>query len=444
MRLNQNLLIACSALLAVGCSTRTNELEQDVTFTANVDKAMVSIDGTRVGRTPIRVALDRTRNHELVIGKSGYETYEAVLRPALHGANYGFADNIKVNLAVDSGAPSEVSEEDMPAFNRAKALAEAPFGFDAAVYGTLAGDLAEARQSAERLAAAANDAKRRAETAEQNLAKALAALKAQDASSDAAKLEASEASLRTALAEAESAAQQVARSQQVVGERIALLESLQKKGEAAPREATEGVAAAQLDAEIAQRKATAANETVAKATAALEAATKAIAASRTATPDRLEAISRGAQANRANAADFAAKIEESSRVLAARVEALTRQITEGKTADPVAEAELAAAKRESAELTVQLATIAAAASKDVSEAAAKNLADANARVSALENKLADAKLAVEAKTREVRARTYAEYSARKGLLERGLRTGELTKESYQQALDALDKELRGR
>lgn len=447
MRLNQNLLIACSALL-VGCTTSTNELEQDVTFSANVDRAMIEIDGVRVGRTPIRVALDRTRNHEIVVGKSGYETYQTVLRPTLNGGDYGFQENIKVNLSPDTGAPTDVPEEDMPAFNRAKSLADAPFGVDAAIYGTLAGDLAEARQSAERLAAAANTAKRRSEAAEQNLAKAVAALKAQEGSGDAeaaAKLEANERSLRNALADAEAAAKQLEKTRQVVDERLAFLESLQAKGQAAPKESTEAVAAAKLDAEAAQRKAEVANEAVAKAAAALEAAAAAKAkTAQAADPARIEAISRGAEANRANVTEFAAKIEQSSRSLAARVDELARQLAEGKASNPAAEAELAAARRENAELAVQLAAAKAAAAKGESEQADKALAEANEKAAALEAKLADTKLAVEAKTREVRARTYAEYTARKGLLERGLRTGELNKETYQQALEALDKELRNR
>ena len=446
MRLNQNLLVACSALLAVGCATSTNELQQDVTFTANVSKAMVQVDGTRVGRTPIRVALDRTRNHELVVGKSGYETYETVLRPTLHASGaYGFDESIKVALNVDTGAPNEIAEEDMPAFKRAKALADAPFGVDAAIYGTLAGDLADAKQSAERLAEAADAAKRRANAAEDNLAKAVAAMKSQDGSAEDAKLASDERELRGALAAAETDAKQVEKSRQAVAERIAFLEALQKKGLPVPSESTEALAGAKLEAEAAQRKADASAEAVAKATAALEAAVAAKAKTgQPADTAKVDATLRFAEANRSTAADFATRIEQSSRALSARIDELARQVAESKSPNAETEAALAAARKENADLAVQLAAANAAAAKAASESADKALAEANARVGSLETKLADAQLAVEAKTRENRARAYAEYTARKGLLERGLRTGELNKDTYREALEALDKELRNR
>jgi len=448
MRPNQTLLVACAALLA-GCTATTNELEQDVNFSANVDRAMVEVDGVRVGRTPIRLALDRTRNHEVVIGKSGYEVYRTVLRPTLRNGNYGFEESIKVNLAPDTGASAnDVPEEDMAEFNRAKNLADAPFGVDAAIYGTLAGDLAEAKQSAERLSLMAAAARKNVATSEERLAKAIAEARAQSEQGAAkadAQLEASEQALRNALAQAEADAQQAEKAQQHVAQRIAFLESLQQKGEPAPKEAVESVAAAKLDAENAARKSAASQNAVAEATVALKAATEArTKATQGASEERLQGLTRSSEATRRSAQELAAQLELSSRVVAARVEELSKQVAEGQSGDPAASAALEAARKENAELAVALAAARNAEAKGASEEADKALAAANEKTADLERKLAESRLAAEAKERENRARAYAEYTARKGLLERRLRSGELNKDSYNAELDALDKEIRGR
>lgn len=447
MRLNQNLLIACSALL-VGCASAPNEFEEEVTFTSQPDRAMVEIDGVRVGRTPIRVVLDRTRNHELVVGKAGYEVKQTVLRPGLHNGTFGFGEDVKVELLQDTGAPTDIAEEDMPAFNRAKDLAEAPFGVDPVTYGTLTGDLADAKQAAERLSLHAVAARKNVVASEERLAAALNKAKEQAESSSVeatAKLEASEETLKAALAQAKALEEQANDSQKVVTERIAFLESLQKKGEPAPKAAVEEVAAAKATAEVAEQKVVRAQTAVAEATAALNAAAEAkIAANKAINGTRIEAITKAAEANRTSAEELAARIEISSRVIAARVEELAKQIAEGKGESSTSVAALEAARKENAELNVQLAAARNAEAKAVSTDAEKAVAEANEKVAALEQKLADTKLAVEAKERETRARTYAEYTARKGLLERRLRNGELNKDSYAEALAALDKELRNR
>lgn len=433
MRLPHRLLLAACTSFLAGCSTSTHELEQDVNFSANVDRAMVSIDGVRVGRTPIRVALDRRQNHQLVVGKAGYQVYETVLRPSLQGTKFGFAENIKVNLEVANGAPSDVPEEDMPEFNRAKSLADAPFGVDPVTYGTLTGDLADAKQAAENLSKIADAARRNVASAEQNLAKALATTqaKAEQASADAdAKITASEEALRAAVATAALDAREAEKARAAVGARVAFLESLQRKTDVAPREtddAKQAVADARLAAEAADRKAAASQSALAEATAALRAATEAKAkVVSTGGAARIEAIAKASEIGRASAETQAREIEASSRAIAARVEELARQIAADKGADP-------------ADAATRLA-----AAKGASEDADKALAEANEKAATLERQLAESRLAVEAKTRENRARTYAEYTARKGLLERALRSGELNNETYQAAVEALDKELRGR
>lgn len=449
MRPNQTLLVACAALLA-GCTATTNEMEQDVSFSANVDRAMVEIDGVRVGRTPIRVALDRTRNHEVVIGKSGYEVHRAVLRPTLHSGNYGFDESYKVSLAekTDVAAGDAVPEEDLPEFNRAKALVDAPFGVDPAIYGTLAGDLAEARQSAERLSQMAAAAHKNLADTEERLAKAVAEAKAQSeqgAVQADARLESSEQTLRNALAEAEAAVEQSKKAQAYVAERIAFLESLQKKGEPAPKEAVESVAAAKVEAAQAEMKVATSQKAVAEATAALKAATEArTQATQGADSAKLQSMSRSAEASRRTTQEMAAQLELSARVVAARVEELSKQIADGKSGDAETTAALEAARKRNAELAVELAAAQNAEARSASEEADKALAVANEKAAALERQLAESRLATEAKERENRARVYAEYTARKGLLERRLRSGELTKETYNAELDALDKEIRGR
>lgn len=449
MRPNQTLLVACAALLA-GCTATTNEMEQDVSFSANVDRAMVEIDGVRVGRTPIRVALDRTRNHEILIGKSGYEVHRAVLRPTLRAGNYGFEESYKVNLAeaADTKGADAVPEEDMAEFNRAKSLADAPFGVDAEIYGTLAGDLAEAKQSAVLLSKLAADAHKNLAETEERLAKAIAAAKAQSeqgAGQAEVRLESSEQALRNALAEAEEAVAQSRKAQEYVAERIAFLESLQRKGEPAPKEAVESVAVAKADAEKAESKVVATQKTVAEATEALKAATAArTQAAQGADAAKLQSMSNAAEASRRSSQELGAQLELSSRVVAARVEELSKQVAEGKSGDAEASAALEAARKENAELAVALAAARNAEAKDASAEADKALAAANEKAAELERKLAESRLTAETKERENRARVYAEYTARKGLLERRLRSGELTKETYNAELDALDKEIRGR
>lgn len=449
MRPNQTLLVACVALLA-GCTATTHEMEQDVSFSANVDRAMVEIDGVRVGRTPIRVALDRTRNHEIVIGKSGYEVHRAVLRPTLRSNNYGFDESYKVNLAVAAGDNNAdaVPEEDLPEFNRAKALADAPFGVDAAIYGTLAGDLAEAKQSAERLSVMAAAAHKNLVATEERLAKAIAEAGArrQDGTVEAvARLESSEQALRNALAEAETAVEQSKKAQLYVAERISFLESLQQKGEPVPKEAVEAVAVAKIEAEKAETQVVASQSAVSEATAALKAATEARnRAVQAGDTNKLESMSRAADVSRRSTQEMAAQLELSSRIVAARVEELSKQIAEGKPGDTETTAALEAARKENAELAVALAAARNAEAKAISQDADQALAAANEKTAALERQLAESRLATEAKERENRARVYAEYTARKGLLERRLRSGELTKDTYNAELDALDKEIRGR
>ncbi len=448
MRPNQTLLVACVALLA-GCTATTNEMEQDVSFSANVDRAMVEIDGVRVGRTPIRVALDRTRNHEIVIGKSGYEVHRAVLRPTLRIGTYGFDENYKVNLAeAGTAGTAGVPEEDLPEFNRAKALADAPFGTDAAIYGTLTGDLAEAKQAAERLSLLAVAAQKNLADTEARLAKAIAEgdsqAKKESVEADA-RLESSEQALRNALAEAETAVEQSKKAQEYVAERINFLESLQQKGEPAPKEAVEAVAVAKIEAEKAETKVVASQSAVTEATAALKAATEARArTAQGADTAKIQSMSRAVDANRRSTQEIAAQLELSSRIIAARVEELSKQVAEGKPGDAEATAALEAARKENAELAVALAAARNADAKVASQDADQALTAANEKTAALERQLAESRLATEAKERENRARIYAEYTARKGLLERRLRSGELTKDTYNAELDALDKEIRGR
>lgn len=446
MRPNQHLLVLCSALLA-GCASGPSELEQEVTFTSKPDRAMVELDGVRIGRTPIRVTLDRTRNHELLVGKSGYEVKQTILRPGLTGAEYGFNPNIKVELNEDSGTPSDVPEEDLPAFNRAKQLADAPFGADPATYGTLQGDLDDARKAAESLGKMAEAARNNAVAAEAALNKRLAEAKQaseKDAAAAETRLESSEKALRAALDEAKAAEQQLADAQQVVAQRVAFLESLRRKGEAAPKQATEEVAAAKLETEAAERRVVLAQTAVVEATAALKAAAEARAAAQGPGDQRVQSLASATATLQKSTAETAEKLEASSRVVAARVEELSRQIAEGKSGDAARLAELESARKENAELNVQLAAARDANAKETAAAAEKALQEANERVVALEQKLADSKLAAEAKARESRARTYAEYTARKGLLERRLRNGELNNDSYREALAELDKELRNR
>lgn len=408
MRLPKHLLLLSTALI-VGCATSDNPLEEEVSIHSKPTGAMVEIDGQRIGRTPIRATLDRTRNHELTVDKSGFEPKTTVIRPSLRPNNtYGFGGKVSVVLDPE-GSQANLKPEEREALEKTRESTKAPAGVDPAIYGTFEGDLAEAKVAAAKLATLADKSRAAAAKAREDLGAAIAAAQSgagKDAAGAEAKLQEAEAALRKAIEEAETAEAKAKLEQEVVRRRLEQLAGAQSEAAPAPvqAKAAADVDSAKAAAEAAAKAAADARAALAAATAALEAAAKARSeASGAADAEKLNAALADADNRKVTGEALAEKLAQASATIAARVDEL---------------AKVAAAKN---------ASNAAAAA---AEGAAKDLEEANARLAALQQRL--------------REHAYGEYTARKGLLERRLRNGELNRETYRELLTELDKEIRGR
>lgn len=63
-----------------GCATLFSDGEDVVTFNSNVDKTKVFLDGSKIGETPLTLAIDRRlQNRTLKFVKEGYQTQEMML-----------------------------------------------------------------------------------------------------------------------------------------------------------------------------------------------------------------------------------------------------------------------------------------------------------------------------------------------------------------------------
>jgi len=447
MRLPKHLLLLSSTLL-IGCASNDDGRTEEVTVLSKPKGAMVEVNGTRIGRTPITVELDRSRNHELILDKSGFEASTTVLRPTLRKDTYGFGGKVVVELDPE-GTNKELSEAERAEFRRVRASSNAPMGIDAAIWGTTQGDLAEARLSARKLAELAALAKADAERSQADLAAALANLR-QDPSATDEKMVSAETELRNAVEAARTAERKLAAEQEIVRQRIAAIEAAESKGEpVAPQ--------AKADLTAAREAATEAEAAVVANRAAIEAATAALAAATEARqadagqqgPAGAEAALEAARKRGESAAALEANVAASVANLNARIEELAKAIAEGGGgAVAEAQAQADAARRETAELRVALEATKAVSANEAAAGAEQRLAEANGRVAELERRLAnqeaEAALAAEVGGRALRERAYAEYTARKGLIERALRSGELSREAYRVAIEQLAGEERPR
>lgn len=236
-KLHKYLCVATSTLL-IGCASGDAELKDSVMVNSRPNGAMVKVDNVRVGRAPIRVALDRTQNHEITVSASGQATRKVIVRPALKNNDYGYADAITVELTPAEGP---VPAEDIKEFDEIKSIALLPFGANPESYGTLESDLSEAKQADQKLVAIAAAARKAVEKAEDALAKAIEDAKTKPSEGESTAtvdLNKTEDSLRAALDSAVAAEEKIRISQKAVDERIALLEEMQKKREATPAESS--------------------------------------------------------------------------------------------------------------------------------------------------------------------------------------------------------------
>lgn len=446
MRLNKHLLALCSTLV-VGCASSDNTLEEEVSIHSKPTGAMVEINGERIGRTPVRATLDRTKNHEVTVDKSGYEAKTTTIRPSLKPNNtYGFGGKVSVVLDPE-GSQANLSAEERAALEKSRESTKAPAGVDPAIYGTLEGDLAEAKAAAAKLATLADKSREAAAKARAELAAAIEAVKtgASSGAADAeAKLQEAEAALRKAVADAEKAEAQAKLEQEVVQRRLEQLDSAREaSAEAAGKEsslreaaakATDGADKAAKDAAVAE----AAREASAKAEAAAKAAAEVAAAKASAdSAARAASGARDALAAATAALEVAAKARaeasgavDQEKLAAALADADNRKVTGEALAEKLAQASATVAARVDELARVAGAKNAVNATVAVAEGAGKDLDQANARIAALEQRN--------------REHAYGEYTARKGLLERRLRTGELNRDTYRELLAELDKEIRGR
>jgi hypothetical protein len=431
MRLNKSLLVLSSSLI-VGCSSSSDPLREEVSIHSKPTGAMVELNGQRIGRTPIRATLDRTKNHELTVDKSGFEPKTTTIRPSLKTNNtYGFAG--KVSVVLDPvGTDANLSAEEREALEKTRESTKAPTGVDPSIYGTLEGDLAEAKVAAARLAAIADKSREDAAKAREQLAAALAEAKGGEAGKAEADYAQAEAALRKSIADAEAAEANAKIEQEVVGRRLAQLGVA--RGEvtradadlaAAGRAADEAAkAAAQAAADQARAKAAADAAAVEAAKASAEAAARAASDARAALAAATVALE-----NAAKARAKAGATVENERLAAALADADNRKVTGEALAAKLAQASATIAARVDELAKVAAAKDASNSAETAAEGASRELDQAKARIAALE-----------ARTRE---HAYGEYTARKGLLERRLRAGELNRETYKALLAELDKEIRG-
>jgi hypothetical protein len=406
MRLNKHLLALCSTLF-VGCASSDNPLEEEVSIHSKPTGAMVEINGQRIGRTPIRATLDRTRNHEITVDKSGFEARSTTLRPSLKPNNtYGFGGKVSVVLDAE-GSQDKLTAEDREALDRIRESTKAPSGVDPAIYGTTEGDLAEAKVAAAKLASLADKSREAAAKARAELAAALTAAQGgdgKDTSEAEAKLKEAEAGLKQAIADAQAAEANAKIEQEVVEKRLARLGQVKSEPAPVQAQAVADVDAAKAAATAAAKAASDARAALVSATTALEAAAKARAAvGGSADAEKIKLALADADNNKVTGEALAEKLAQASATVAARVDELAKVVA-AKNSVNAAEAAV--------------------------EGAGKDLAQANARIAALELR--------------IREHAYGEYTARKGLLERRLRTGELNRETYRELLAELDKEIRGR
>jgi hypothetical protein len=441
MKLPKYLCVAASALL-IGCASGDAELKDSVMVNTKPNGAMVQVDNVRVGRAPIRVQLERSRNHEITVSASGQATRKVIVRPALKNNDYGFSDAITVELTPAEGA---VPAEDIKEFDELKSTAMLPFGANPETYGTLEADLAEAKLVAQKLDALAAAARQSVERAEDALAKAIEDAKtkpSENESKAAIDLNKSEDSLRANLASAVTAEEKARQSQKAVAERIALLESMQEKREVPSKQSIEELDTARKSLEESNAKIAeiqqiiqGANATLAAAVVAREEITKNTGGVSEAD---LQALTEKAEKQRNSAKETAEKLELSSKAVSSRVDDLARQVLESK-ANPDQEVaqKLAAAQARITTLENNLAQ--EKLTSESNQRAQPVVAPAPAPAPVPEGNLSAALTAAQA---ESRARTYSEYTARKGLLERQVRNGEITRDQYRALLAQLDKELR--
>ena len=397
MRISAPFLLLCAGI--VGCSTSGSNLSDTVTVTSNPTAAAVRLNGEAVGRTPTKVTLDRTKTYEMSVGKGGFVTETATIRPKAintkKGVEFGFPETIQFTLAKVPGAgDATVPEQDSAEFRK---LVKRANGDATDESSGIKADLTGLAESARRMQDPAVQPK--TAEAKQNYEAALKALAAR-----AAELEKQVDDSRGA-AKAETA-KELSQVQKALEEQKAAAAKAREELAAAKAEAAAKVAAADKNSDA---KAAAEAKAAKDAAAAAEGKAKAAEA-------KLAAANKAA-ADARKKADAAAKAE-----------------ADAKEAAVAADAKAAEAMK-AAEAKVAEAAAAAAEAKTAAEAKAAEAAKAAEQEVAKARQDADAAKAAATKA------AAAEFSARFALLESRRRTKAITEEEYAEQLAALRKRM---
>ena len=397
MRISAPFLLLCAGI--VGCSTSGSNLSDTVTVTSNPTAAAVRVNGEAVGRTPTKVTLDRTKTYEMSVGKGGFVTETATIRPKAintkKGVEFGFPETIQFTLAKVPGAgDATVPEQDSAEFRK---LVKRANGDTTDESSGIKADLAGVAESARRMQDPAVQPK--TAEAKQNYEAALKALAAR-----AAELEKQVDDSRGA-AKAETAKE------------LSQVQKALEEQKAAAAKAREELAAAK--AEAAAKVAAAGKNSDAKAAAEAKAAKDAAAAA--------EAKAKAAEAKLAAANKAAADARK-------KADAAAKAEADAKEAAVAADAKAAEAMK-AAEAKVAEAAAAAAEAKTAAEAKAAEAAKAAEQEVAKARQDADAAKAAATKA------AAAEFSARFALLESRRRTKAITEEEYAEQLAALRKRM---
>lgn len=83
------LLALISITSLTSCATIVHGTRQSIGIASNPSNAMVWVDRTFIGNTPIVVEMTRKDNHIVTIALDGYEPYEAVFSRRLSGWAFG-------------------------------------------------------------------------------------------------------------------------------------------------------------------------------------------------------------------------------------------------------------------------------------------------------------------------------------------------------------------
>lgn len=83
------ILVAVAALNATGCATILNGTSQKISVSSSPDGAIVLVDEKNTYTTPVKLRLERRRDHLLVLSKDGYEEQTVKLTHVLSAAVCG-------------------------------------------------------------------------------------------------------------------------------------------------------------------------------------------------------------------------------------------------------------------------------------------------------------------------------------------------------------------